>query len=615
MKKIIYLVLLLTFIVGCDKDKFADINTDPSTLSEPDLRYSLTKAIEQAYNDDYTIWFYDNFDYLFPWSQLTATGLGNGEKFNDMGPTGGQNIYSSLLPNARDIRHRVDKMSDEEKQSRQALKAITFPIVIQAAITVTDKYGSMVYNEAAMAPYTSPALLTPKYDTQEELFDTWLKELDEAIKGLTAEKQFQVGAQDVIYGGNYQKWGKYCNLLKLRIAARLLNKDKSKALKIAEQVANSSVGYLDNLGDDFLYRRDIKYYGTGNGTQPGAAAKNVVDFLVKNKDPRVRFIYTKNSFNAEIVQAFIDAGKELPPYVKQYVNVDDSNKFAGWKSPGEPWVRYFGVPLSPDAQLSSEYDSYFKQSELNKIRVGNVEKIYASTSNYSEYITRTRMNYTYPTKPGGRLIELKDNHPAVKVILGTSAEANLYLAEFKLLGANLPKSAQDYFSKGVRLSVERMDALAKNNREPYYSSDPVYKETAMSEKASTKLKSGEVDALVAQSDYDLSNDGLEKVYIQQYINFAVTPGGDIWTLVRRSGIPKTNSSYLKRDSFLAGGTELVVPRRFQIGTPTADSKNFENQKKAYQNQGFTTGTSDPSTLNSERLWFDVPNPNYGNGPK
>ena len=31
----------------------------------------------------------------------------------------------------------------------------------------------------------------------------------------------------------------------------------------------------------------------------------------------------------------------------------------------------------------------------------------------------------------------------------TTAEVNLYLAEFKLLGANLPGSAQDYFNKAL----------------------------------------------------------------------------------------------------------------------------------------------------------------------
>ena len=52
-----------------------------------------------------------------------------------------------------------------------------------------------------------------------------------------------------------------------------------------------------------------------------------------------------------------------------------------------------------------------------------------------------------------------------------------------------------------------------------------------------------------------------------------------------------------------------------MGTPTEDSKNYENQLQAVQEQGFTTGTSDPVILNTERLWFDKQNPQYGAGPK
>ena len=52
MKTIYKIIFALIFIVvwGCDKEKFAEINTDPSTLTEPDLRYSMTKAIEQMYH-------------------------------------------------------------------------------------------------------------------------------------------------------------------------------------------------------------------------------------------------------------------------------------------------------------------------------------------------------------------------------------------------------------------------------------------------------------------------------------------------------------------------------------------------------------------------------------
>ncbi len=614
-KYLIIFALLFTVTWGCDRDKFAELNTDPAALQEPDLRFSATKAIEQMYQNDYTNWFYSYFQYTYPWSQLTTVQGGNGPGFVEMGPYGSQDIYDALIPQTRDIQYRIDAMTENEKARFQALKAITYPIQIQPAISNSDLTGSLIYSEAGLAPYTNPPLITPKYDTQEQLYQMWLGQLNESIEILsTAQDQFDFGQQDIIYGGDYDKWAKFCNLLKLKIAARLINLDRAKALTIAQEVANSPAGYMDALSDDFIYHRGIKYYGTGNGFWIGYGGKNFVDFLMDNLDPRLRFIFKKNSFNAEVVQAFIDVGKDLPPYVEPYVTYDGDGNFAGWSGPGEPWVRYHGAPVSPDELLKGENDVYFNQGTVFKISMDGVEKSYSGTSLFSEKLVRTTYNYTYPTKPGGRVIELKDNDPPLNVIIGTSAETNLYLAEFKLLGANLPDAAQDYFNRGVELSVKRMDALAKNNQLPYYNNDPVYTDVDMAQAAATMLRDGEIADLLTNPAYDLTTDGLEKVYIQQYINFAPVPG-ETWTLVRRSGIPKKGSAYLPWEEFLSSGNELTVPRRFSIGTPTEDSQNYANEVEAINEQGFTTGTINPEVLNSERLWFDKQNPQYGSGPK
>ncbi|MCD6355034.1 MAG: SusD/RagB family nutrient-binding outer membrane lipoprotein [Prolixibacteraceae bacterium] len=612
MKTTYKLIFALIFIlaVGCDKDEFAKLNSNPSTLSEPDLRYSITKAIEQMYGNDYTIWFYNNFQYIYPWCQVQSMQGGNGATFNEMGPSGGQNLYSSLMPQTMDVRVRIDAMDDADKATHQAMYGLTFPIQIATALTITDNIGSLTYTEAGLAPYTNPPLLTPVVDNQETLFNTWLAELDEAIADLTADNQFAMGAQDRIYGGDYTKWAKYCNLLKLKIAARLINKDRAKAISIVEAVANSSVGYMDNLDDDFIYKRSVKYYGTGNGMWIGYGSKNLIDYLLANKDPRLRFIFEKNQFNGEVVQAFIDADKELPPYIAPLIKLDDDGNFAGWLGAGEPWVRYHGAPLSPDEVLYPANGIYFNQGATNKIDT----KTYNALSLYSEKLTRTIYRYVYPTKPGGRVLELKENEPAHYVILGSAAETNLYLAEFKLLGASLPKSAQEYFNRGVELSVKRADKLAEHQQMPYYNGDPVYTDEDEADAGATMLKDGEIAALLSQPSYDLSTDGLEKVYIQQYINFMNTPN-DIWTTVRRSGIPKKGSAYLPWEDFTISGNKMPIPRRFVVGTPTEDDINFDNKMAAVKEQGFTTGTPEPSTLATERLWFDLENPAYGAGPK
>ena len=44
--KIAFALILLTGW-GCDKDKFAELNSNPSTISTPDLRFSVATAIDQ----------------------------------------------------------------------------------------------------------------------------------------------------------------------------------------------------------------------------------------------------------------------------------------------------------------------------------------------------------------------------------------------------------------------------------------------------------------------------------------------------------------------------------------------------------------------------------------
>jgi hypothetical protein len=194
------------------------------------------------------------------------------------------------------------------------------------------------------------------------------------------------------------------------------------------------------------------------------------------------------------------------------------------------------------------------------------------------------------------------------VLLGSGAETNLYLAEFKVLGANLPKSAQEYLNKGVTLSLARMDNLAERHESPYYNGDPVL---VTPEDGATKLKSGEVEALLAQEALTLNGtDDLEKVYIQQYIHNLITPG-DLWTTVRRSGIPKKGSAYFAWEEFGVND----IPRRVVINTPEPTNLMYDNLNTYYKSAGFTTSDNTAAVLNSERLWFDKNSPAYGAGPK
>lgn len=627
---IIIASISLLFTWGC-KDDFADINTDPSVVNDPDIRYLFTQALKDFDPYNYHYWFYQGSQYYFDWAQVSSTTDIN---MNIMGAVGSVPLYNVMLT-TEEIKHLVDvEFAPEESARYQHIKAMCNPLVVYLGLMATDMDGSIAYTEAMKGRYTNPALLTPKYDTQKELFDTWLSELDASIKILTNPvmhdgkevQQVSLQGQDVVYKGDASKWAKYANSLKLRIAVRLLHQDREKAFKIAQEVVNSPAGILSSVEDDFVYNLGSEQYHFHDAVDRlGYANKSLIDFMVSNKDPRVRLHFRKNSFNSKVIQAFFDTRFEqdsnpdfkgrkadIPPYIREYVetekNAEGKEVFKGWKAPGEPWVRYYGRPVLITANLEAEYLDYF-DSDRFKIKLNGVERSYSPFSSYNEENIRGQIDFTYPDAPGAPVVQDKDDNPWYGVLF-TTAEVNLYLAEFSLLGATLPKSAEQYFNDAIRASVTITDKVAGLNRIPYY-----HEVFDVEFEKSIKLVDGEIDTLLEHEAYQLTGDlntKLEKVYLQQYIHFINIPN-ELFVTVRRSGVPKKDSKYLAREVFLKNEA-YPIPRRFIKNAVETSDLLYDIKMHAYKEQGFSVGNFDPAILNAERVWYDKGAPNYGEGP-
>ena len=123
------------------------------------------------------------------------------------------------------------------------------------------------------------------------------------------------------------------------------------------------------------------------------------------------------------------------------VEVDENGKkvFKGWKAPGEPWVRYIGMPTVVDANSNEkypEYIDYYQGLDGNLWKVsdleGNGETTYAPYSCFNQYMFDKKEIIDYPVAPGAPKVQITDYYAWYGLYLST-AEVNLYLAEFKLL--------------------------------------------------------------------------------------------------------------------------------------------------------------------------------------
>ncbi len=630
----------LTLNISC-ADDYQELNQDPANVTKTLPEGLMTAAINAFQPTDYLIWYY-NVQYFTRWDQMGMPGGGFDNDYTGMQESGGQ---GSQYINTMKYRNRIQNYINETGEvENNGYLAATGIMTIYLGIFDTDMYGSIPYVEACH--YDDQGILTPKYDTVEELYSLWITELNDYITMLKAEGLSGVTRQDAAYGCDWSKWAKLANSLKLKIAVRLYNNDPQKALAIAEEAASNSAGLITNIDDDFRFAKATDYasgnadyvYGTGNGLSTIYGTENVFKFMLGSKDPRIRFIYTKNSFNSKVVQSFIDNDKwdKLPRCVKENVVLDENGNFKEWGGMGEPWVRYTALPVqySPKTEhdagkLSDEdFEEYWNPGIRYQIEMGDNQRSYNPWSSYSNEMRRGRIDFQVPTamtkKDDGSIdmhvIQDTDDNPLYQMYLG-AGEVNLYMAEFALLkgGSIGGKTAEAWYEAGVRASVEEFNALARDNKIPYYGTTYNYDEN----EKPIDLVDGEIDAMLATDNVKLSGstaEKLEKVYLQQLIHFS-EQCDDQFVTARRSGYPKVGSSLLPFVKF--PNVELsAIPRRFVINEPLVTDIMYDIKKAAYEAQGFKTlGTnsqgnqfnSGNAPLNVERVWQDKNAPQWGSG--
>ena len=608
---------------GCSKE-FADINTDPSSISKGDVNYLFTQALINFEPSDYTFWFY-NAPMMYKWGETGVSSGGFTTTYHETTEYGGQGSQTNnVLLYVRDIENILSGEPEETSAGYQQQLAALKTLCIYLGIFDTDMYGDMPYNEACLARYTG--LLTPAYDPVENLYNQWLNELEEYMTILTtATGQNWIANQDIVYGVDASKWARLANSLRLKIAVRLISQNLTKALEIAKSVAESPIGILDGESDDFLFNKATsvtsedgdKVYHFGNSVLGSYLypTQLITDFMLNNKDPRIRFFFSKNSYNSKVIQAFFDQDVELPSFIAENVEYtvegNGQKTFSKWKGMGEPWVRYYGLPVVMNANQNSAYDGYFSTNHYTLENSNGIQYTYRATSQFNEEMVRGRVDYTVPSAPDDTPVTDTDDNPWYGMYMST-AEVNLYLAELSLLGATLPKTAEEYYNKAVESSVEEYNRLANLNQIPYYGTTYGYDPN---EKV-IDLQDGEIAAMMDMPEVAFtgsSAEKLEKVYIQEILHLMFFPS-DQFCVIRRSGIPSRTSSLFKWTDF-SEPVYTAIPRRFEVATPSVTDLMHDIKTEAYARQGFTPGTSiSTALLNTERVWQDKGAPNFGEGP-
>ena len=292
------LILVFTFL-SCDVGDFGDINKNPTALNEIDPSFQIT-AIELGLTlnrgEDWLV----NIVYLSTLVQhISRPGFG-GELYFDL-PYWSTRMWTDTfgggvtgqLKNIQDVIIRLEERLDNGEPVATKL-AVARILRVFMFHRITDLHGDIPYSEAGLGFHEQ--IYTPRFDPQQQVYDDMLNELAEAVDQLDPN-QPGFGSADIIFQGDIDKWRKWGNSLRLRLAMRLTGVDLDKARDEATAALNATGGVMTS-NDDIAYvahEADGRSQGPhSNGIANVVAVDNqeylsqfMVDWMKEREDPRL----------------------------------------------------------------------------------------------------------------------------------------------------------------------------------------------------------------------------------------------------------------------------------------------------------------------------------------
>jgi hypothetical protein len=337
MTKYIYRLLVVSLLItaaSCKKD-LADINKNPNSAQDPQPDYLLT-ATQKTTADLY--WSADNnFNssllLIQHWAKIQYTEpdryIFSNSSFTSLWNTG----YATSITNLNTIlKLPAEKANVNYKGVALILRSWVFSLL-------TDAYGDIPYKQAG----NITEYLTPEYDAQKDVYYGLLDDLKSAGSTLTTSGNPIAG--DIIYGGKIDRWKKFANALRLRIALRIADREPEKAKEVINEVLNDAGGLISQVGEvaQFVYTSAPQQNPVGawfDTRDDFRIGKTIVDKLYALNDPRLP-IYANKPTDASVT-TYVGVPSGL-------TNSDANNLgFAKTSKPGT----YFYAPASPAVILS-----------------------------------------------------------------------------------------------------------------------------------------------------------------------------------------------------------------------------------------------------------------------
>jgi hypothetical protein len=200
-------------------------------------------------------------------------------------------IYSTVFINSKIL---IDKAENTEGKYSPYNAGIGKVLMASSLGIATDVFGDMPYSDALKGDQN---VLTPTFDTQEQIYTSIYELLDGAIAdlGKASSENLVAVNSDVIYAGNVTKWKKAAYSIKARHLLQL-SKVKGDAA-FNDALAAAANGFSSNADDMMVpwesanHNPIFQFMEQRTDVRMGAT---LVDLMKSINDPRIPFYVAKD---------------------------------------------------------------------------------------------------------------------------------------------------------------------------------------------------------------------------------------------------------------------------------------------------------------------------------
>jgi len=239
-------VLMLMFFVSCDD--YLDVNVNPNAPADATENLMLSGLL-----GEFSYRVIGNWPARHParWTQQLAWNGVAGNSDNYQFTESDANaawlyLYTHSMKNALELNERAE---NRENYYYAGIAKIIFAWALSIA---TDLYDEVPYSEG-FDPVDNPL---PAYDTQEEIYEAVFEYLNAAIADFDREPgALTPGTDDMLYGGDIERWRRMAYTLKARFHMRLSyapgNSAEARAQNALDALANGFQSGADDA--NFAY--------------------------------------------------------------------------------------------------------------------------------------------------------------------------------------------------------------------------------------------------------------------------------------------------------------------------------------------------------------------------